>query len=104
MGRSTPFSSEQVTELLLGDIQQLVQELAGSPVGPQIMLYYGPDLLRRRSGRDWLTVCGFTVCGCSSWLELVFVGYGESWMLIINEPSVAEISRGYQFLGDFRWK
>ncbi|CAL1159495.1 unnamed protein product [Cladocopium goreaui] len=36
----------KVTELLLGDIQQLVQELAGSPVGPQIMLYYGPDLLR----------------------------------------------------------
>ena len=25
----------------------LSQELAGSPVGPQIMLYYGPDLLRR---------------------------------------------------------
>jgi len=24
------------------------QELAGSPVGPQIMLYYGPDLLRRQ--------------------------------------------------------
>jgi hypothetical protein len=47
----------KVTELLLGDIQQLVQELAGSPVGPQIMLYYGPDLLRPGGSKVGTSAC-----------------------------------------------
>mmetsp|Transcript_79351 Transcript_79351/g.190468 ORF Transcript_79351/g.190468 Transcript_79351/m.190468 type:complete len:492 (-) Transcript_79351:72-1547(-) len=52
MTRNSYKNPAKVTELLLGDMQLLVQELAGSPVGPQIMLYYGPDLLRMSLGED----------------------------------------------------
>lgn len=58
MTRNTYKNPAKVTELLLGDIQQLVQELAGSPVGPQIMLYYGPDLLRMGLGEDLSDLSG----------------------------------------------
>lgn len=50
--RNTYKNPNKVCELLLEDHHPLVQELAGSPVGPQIMLYYGPDLLRRGLGED----------------------------------------------------
>ncbi|CAE7655432.1 unnamed protein product, partial [Symbiodinium pilosum] len=52
MTRNSYKNAAKVTELLLGEMQQLVQEFAGSPVGPQIMLYYGPDLLRMGLGED----------------------------------------------------
>eukprot|EP00434_Breviolum_minutum_P044026 symbB.v1.2.039277.t1/scaffold6454.1/size17976/2 len=58
MTRNTYKNPAKVTELLLGDIQQLVQELAGSPVGPQIMLYYGPDLLRMGLGEELSDISG----------------------------------------------
>jgi len=50
--RNTYKNPHKVLELLLEDLSHLVQELAGSPIGPQIMLYYAPDFLRMGLGTD----------------------------------------------------
>eukprot|EP00441_Pelagodinium_beii_P022603 CAMPEP_0197659190 /NCGR_PEP_ID=MMETSP1338-20131121/46512_1 /TAXON_ID=43686 ORGANISM="Pelagodinium beii, Strain RCC1491" /NCGR_SAMPLE_ID=MMETSP1338 /ASSEMBLY_ACC=CAM_ASM_000754 /LENGTH=499 /DNA_ID=CAMNT_0043235985 /DNA_START=85 /DNA_END=1584 /DNA_ORIENTATION=- len=50
--RNTYQNPRKVTEFLLEEMSHLVQELAGSPIGPQIMLYYAPDLLRMGLGED----------------------------------------------------
>eukprot|EP00933_Yihiella_yeosuensis_P041311 TRINITY_DN35707_c0_g1_i2.p1 TRINITY_DN35707_c0_g1~~TRINITY_DN35707_c0_g1_i2.p1 ORF type:complete len:384 (-),score=68.78 TRINITY_DN35707_c0_g1_i2:67-1119(-) len=50
--RNTYKSPANVCYLLDEEFPTLVQELAGSPVGPQIMLYYGPDMLRMGLGED----------------------------------------------------
>lgn len=62
--RNSYKNPENVSTLLTEEMQPLVQELAGSPVGPQIMLYYGPDLLRMGLGTDMLDESGENMKFC----------------------------------------
>lgn len=50
--RNTYQNPEVLLEAVQTDFQFLVQEMAGKVSGPQIMLYYGPDLLRMGLGTD----------------------------------------------------
>ncbi|CAE7689109.1 ATL1 [Symbiodinium pilosum] len=70
--RNTYKNPEKVSELLLDEYHPLVQELAGSPVGPQIMLYYGPDMLRMGLGEDMADASGENMAAALSAIDLVY--------------------------------
>lgn len=70
--RNTYKNPEKVSELLLDEFHPLVQELAGSPVGPQIMLYYGPDMLRMGLGDDMADASGENMASALHAIDLVY--------------------------------
>lgn len=70
--RNTYKNPEKVSELLLDEFHPLVQELAGSPVGPQIMLYYGPDMLRMGLGDDMADTSGENMASALHAIDLVY--------------------------------
>eukprot|EP00440_Ansanella_granifera_P009365 gb/GFBE01010148.1/.p1 GENE.gb/GFBE01010148.1/~~gb/GFBE01010148.1/.p1 ORF type:complete len:494 (+),score=139.43 gb/GFBE01010148.1/:1-1482(+) len=70
--RNTYMNAEKVVELLLDSMQHLVQEFAGSPVGPQIMLYYGPDLLRMGLGEDLKDESGENMTKALEALDVIY--------------------------------
>mmetsp|Transcript_27029 Transcript_27029/g.75371 ORF Transcript_27029/g.75371 Transcript_27029/m.75371 type:complete len:514 (+) Transcript_27029:84-1625(+) len=70
--RNTYKNPTKLIEALTGDFQHLVQEMAGSPVGPQIMLYYGPDFLRMGLGEDLTDPTGENMRNALEALDLIF--------------------------------
>lgn len=70
--RNTYKNPENVLELLLDELSQLVQELAGSPVGPQVMLYYAPDCLRMGLGEDMTDESGENMKAALQALTLLY--------------------------------
>ena len=70
--RNTYKNPQKVCQLLLDDFLPLVQELAGSPVGPQIMLYYGPDLLRMGLGADMADESGENMAAALTAIDLIY--------------------------------
>jgi len=61
-----------VVECLLAQNLHLVQELAGSTVGPQIMIYYGPDFFRMGLGEDLKDKDGLNMRDALEALGLVY--------------------------------